>query len=734
MKRVDEARIEELLSKLTLEEKIGMLHGEGIFQTKGVERLDIPPLKMSDGPMGVRKEFALKDWRNVGTTDDYVSYLPSNSALAATWNCKLAYRMGQVLGAEARGRGKDVILAPGINIKRSPLCGRNFEYMSEDPKLTEEMAVPLIRGIQENDVAACVKHFAANNQETGRMKVNTDMDERTLREIYFPAFRAAVKKAGSISLMGAYNKLYGEFCSQSKFLLTKVLRDEWSYDGAVISDWGAVHDTKCAAESGLDIEMSVGPDFDHYYMADPLIKAVKSGEIKETHIDTKIRNILRMMLRLNMLGEDKKNRKPGAYNLPEHREAALCAARESIILLKNETKRLPIKKDGLKTLAVIGHNAVMQHANGGGSAEIKALYEISPLMGIKVRLGGNIEVKYAQGYFVPEKKEKRLNWQQDSLENDRLSDDKEIHDNRLRERLYEEEQKHRKEQLFTEAVKLAGQSDEVIFIGGLNHEQDVEGRDRMDMKLPYGQEELIHAILDVNPDTVIVLVGGSPVDMHSFKKKAKAILWCWYAGMEGGTALAEVLFGDVNPSGKLPETMPKRLEDSPAHHIGDFGQTDQVTYRDGLYVGYRYYDTYDIEPEFPFGHGLSYTSFEYRKLKVTVAESDKDLCVRAEVTVKNTGAFDGAETIQIYIADRQSAVARPSHELKGFSKLILKAGEEKNTEILLSACDFSFYDAAKKCFTVEPGEYEIQVGSSSRDIRLRGLFNIKKDYDLIEND
>jgi beta-glucosidase len=740
MKKVDEARIEKLLAELTLEEKIIMIHGEGVFQTGGVERLGIPPLKMSDGPMGVRKEFALKDWTTIGTTDDYVSYLPSNSALAATWNREQAYHTGKTLGAEARGRGKDVILAPGINIKRSPLCGRNFEYMSEDPKLIEELVVPLIKGIQENDVAACVKHFAANSQETERLWVDTEMDQRTLREIYFPGFKAAVEKGESHSLMGAYNLLYGEHCSQSKYLLTTVLREEWGYDGAVISDWGAIHDTKAAAESGLDIEMSVGPDYDHYYMAKPLLKAVKNGKLSEELIDKKIRNILRLMLRLNMLGDERENRKSGTYNAPSHREAALATARESVILLKNEENRLPISKK-VKTIAVIGRNAEQIHSNGGGSAEIKALYEIPPLMGLKTKLGGNVEVKYAGGYHIPSNQEKELNWQQHSI--DKLSEEeRQAESERLRK--INEEARLKGKKLMKEAVALAKSCDEVIFIGGLNHEFDVEGSDRTDMKLPYGQDELIKAILKVNPNAVIVIVAGSPVEMKAWSEKTKAIVWSYYAGMEGGNALADVLFGDVNPSGKLPETLPKRLSDSPAHRIGEFGLAKKVTYKEGVFVGYRYYDSLKVEPEFCFGHGLSYTTFEYSGLRLSVQElssavtessdqnkvigTGEDLRVTVELTVKNTGNRDGAEIIQLYVSDKQATVKRPIHELKDFMKISLMSGEERNIQFSLPKNAFGYYDMDRKSFVTILGEYEIQIGSSSRDIRLSGNVRINKEY------
>ncbi len=733
MKKVKEERIEQLLAELTLEEKIAMIHGEGLFQTAGIERLHIPPLKMSDGPMGVRKEFALKDWINIYQEEDKVSYLPSNSALASTWSRELAYETGKVLGAEARGRGKDVILAPGINIKRSPLCGRNFEYMSEDPKLIEELVVPLIQGIQENDVAACVKHFAANNQETERLWVDTEMEERTLREIYFPGFQAAIHKGESLSLMGAYNMLYGEHCSQSKFLFNTILRQEWGYDGAIISDWGAIHDTRAAAESELDIEMSVGPDFDHYYMAKPLLEAVRKGEIKEELIDRKIRNILRLMLRLNMLGEESRSRKAGTYNAPEHREAALKTARESIVLLKNEEGRLPVNRKGMKTLAVIGQNAVRVHSSGGGSAEIKALYEITPLLGLMSKLGGNVEVKFAKGYDIPKAQEKELNWQHHSLE--KLTEaEKQAEAEKWR--LAQEEAAKERGKLYQEAVSLAGECDEVIFIGGLNHDYDVEGSDRRDMKLPYGQDELIQALLEVKPDTIIVMFAGSPLEMKAWSGKAKAILWSYYAGMEGGNALAEVLLGEVNPSGKLAETFPKELSDSPAHKLGDFGDEKKVVYREGVFVGYRYYDTRCVEPEFPFGHGLSYTDYQYKNLTITVQEKshslaasgEEELCIKLSFTIKNTGTRDGSEIAQVYVSGSSSLVERPVHELKDFTKVFVEAGKEVKVEMMLDQAAFGYYDTNKKCFYAEPGQYGIHIGSSSRDIRLRDFVTLSKEY------
>lgn len=717
--------IEELLKQLTLEEKIGMIHGAGLFRTEGVERLGIPPLYMSDGPMGVRAEFADNEWRSIGTTDDFVSYLPCNSAITSTWNRELAGRAGEVLGEETRGRGKDVILAPGINIKRSPLCGRNFEYMSEDPYLIEEMAVPMVQGIQKSDVAACVKHFAANSQETERLWVDTIVDERTLREIYYPGFKAAVEKGGSYSLMGAYNLLNGEHCCTSKSLLNKVLRGEWKFDGAVISDWGGVHDTKQAAESALDLEMDVTYDFDHQNMAEPLLEKVRAGEIDESLIDEKVRNLLRLMLRLNMIGENRENRKAGSYNTREHQQAVLEAARESIILLKNEEQILPLDEKKGKKIAVIGQNGAAIHSNGGGSAEIKALYEISPLMGIKKLLGGNAKVSYAPGYYIPgSENQSEINWQADSTKHlDETEEKAALQDGENKSADAElKMQEYRKE-----ALALAAECDTVIFVGGLNHDYDVEGSDRADMKLPYGQDELIAELLRIKPDMIVVLYAGSPVEMP-WKADAKAILWSYYAGMEGGTAIAETLFGRVNPSGKLAETFLCDEGQCPAHTIGTFARKDVVEYKEGVMVGYRYYDTEDTEVNFCFGHGLSYSEFEYRDMEVVPVEIPHDdsgedglATVRYQIslTIKNIGTRTAKEVVQLYVAPRASTVLRPYHELRGFEKIELQAGEKQRVTFTLTERAFAYYDEKAAKFVAETGVYEIQAGASARDIRLR---------------
>lgn len=710
-----EEQVNALLAQLTLEEKVSMIHGSGFFRTAAVERLGIPALKMSDGPMGVRQEFPDNSWIPCGYSDDYVTYSPSNSAVAATWNPKCAYEGGRTLGEEARGRGKDVILAPGINIKRDPLCGRNFEYMSEDPYLIKTLAVPFIEGVQESDVAACVKHFAANNQETDRLMVDTIVDERTLREIYLPGFQAAVQQAGSYSIMNAYNKVNGAHCSENKELLDHILREEWKYDGTVISDWGSVHSTKGAAETSMDVEMSVTPDFDEYYFAKPLLEAVKRGEVAEEEIDKKVKNILRMMYRLKMLGEEALDRKQGAYNTREHQQSTLETAREAIVLLKNQENVLPISKERLtaKKIAVIGVNASYNHAGGGGSAEIKALYEISPLLGLKRELGGNVNIVYVPGYYIPGKKDvNEVNWQEASLERRVMGEENPDSEEQKALRREIEENRAR---LKAEAITAAKDADEVIFVGGLNHDYDVEGRDRADMKLPYGQDDLIEALLDVNPNTVIVLVAGSPVEMP-WLNRAKALVWCYYSGMETGTALAEILLGKVNPSAKLPETFPAAYTDTVTYKNGQFALEGRVEYKEGIFVGYRYYEKENIKPAFPFGFGLSYTTFAITDMQVEKAAGQKPACVRVKVT--NTGNMAGAEVVQCYVSDKECSVERPVKELAAYSKVFLQPGESAQVELTLEKDAFAFYDVSKKDFVVEPGSFLIQVGNASDNCKL----------------
>lgn len=668
-------QLKTIISEMTLEEKTGMLHGDGIFETKGVKRLGIPDLIMSDGPCGVRKEFIRGTWNTREWNDDYVTYLPANSALAATWNPVKAYEFGQVLGAESRSRGKDIILAPGINLMRTPLCGRNFEYMSEDPVLSGVIGSQVVKGIQENDVAACVKHFAVNNQETNRMTVDAIVDRRTLEELYLPAFKETLIEADAYSVMGAYNKLNGDHCCESEFLLNHILRETWDYQGVAVSDWGGVHSTKKAALAGLDIEMNVTTDFNRYFFADPLIDAVEKGDISMAVIDDKILRILSLMNRLNMLDGE---RKKGTRNTAAHQNTALKIAEESIVLLENKDNFLPIDPKKYTSILVVGDNAIRTHANGGGSAEIKALYEHTPYAGISMYLGGGTKLSFVAGYKAD--KDCTYDHQRDFRE---------------------------------EALRAANSHDLVIFIGGLNHDYDLEGQDRANIELPYAQNELIETIASVNSNIVMVNVSGSAVDLTTMKKHAKALIQTWYNGLEGGNAIANVLFGNVNPSGKMPFTMGKKLEDYSAHSVGEFPGNQTVSYLEGLFIGYRHFDTHAIEPLYAFGHGLSYTTFSYKCLSV-----NKNDQINISFTVKNTGNTAGKEVVQLYIQHLDSVEKRPSKELVKFNKFYLDKGAEKVVHMVLDIKQLMHYDSEINEWLFTPGNFKFMVGTSSSDIRL----------------
>ncbi|HEX2927395.1 MAG TPA: glycoside hydrolase family 3 C-terminal domain-containing protein [Ruminiclostridium sp.] len=695
-------RIEELLSQMTLEEKADMCHGKGLFHTGGVPRLGIPPLVFSDGPLGIRNEFEDDNWKVIGNNADCVTYLPANTALAATFNRTLAGRLGGVLGCEARGRGKDIILAPGVNIIRTPLCGRNYEYFSEDPILTGELAAAYIKGVQNFDVAACVKHFAANNQEFERLSISAEVDERTLRELYFPAFEAAIR-ADVLTVMTAYNKLNGTFCSQSERLITKILREEWGFDGVVVSDWGAVHETEEPANAGLDIEMSVTTDFDEYFFAKPLIEAVQNGQISEKVLDDKVRRILRLMFRLNMFSE---NRKRGGFNLPEHHQIVFEAAKESFVLLKNDKSILPFDINRIKTVAVIGPNADKKHSTGGDSAAVKALYELTPLSGIVMRLGGGAKVSYYPG-CLDETQEKR------EFHIPSNADEKTRAEIEEKARAAEVEYRNIGIRLADEAVEAARTADAVIFVGGNGHEQESEGRDRTDITLPYGQDELLLRILDANPNTAVVIISGSAVNMSSWIDSAPAVIQGFFAGMQTGSALAAVLFGDESPSGHLPFTIPKMEKDSGVYALGEYPGNKKVHYRDGVFVGYRYNDAYDVTPLFPFGHGLSYTKFVFSNVSLQCLSSDT-LTYEIRVDVTNTGNCSGAQTAQLYV-ELPEKEGRTVRTLRGFEKTFLNPGDTKTVLITLDERAFSEFDENKGWVFV-PGDYTIRIGASSRDL------------------
>ncbi|MDE7321469.1 MAG: glycoside hydrolase family 3 C-terminal domain-containing protein [Lachnospiraceae bacterium] len=718
-------KIEKLIAKLTLQEKIGMIHGDGFFTTKGVERLGIPPFKTSDGPRGVRKDFENAVWKDIGLSYDYVSYLPCNTALAATWNRALAYSAGRLLGKEARGRGKDMILAPGINIMRTPMCGRSFEYMGEDPYLVSEMVVPVVQGIEENDVSSCVKHFAVNNQETRRLDVDVEVSERALREIYLPGFEAAVKKGKAKGVMGAYNKLRGTHCCHHDYLLNDILRKEWGFEGITVSDWGGVHDTKEALLNGLDMEMSVTDNFDEYYMAEPIIRMIEGGEVdKKTiyaKIDEKVRHILNVMNKLHMLDGE---RSAGGYNDYEDKAVLRQTARESVVLLKNNKEILPLDRKKIKKLLVVGENANRQHAPGGGSAEIKALYEITPLMGLNMLLGGNTEIIYKPGYCNEDigniwaNTGDSENGQADSLNQDNNTTQvSQEPGTKTESEEKKQRQKEMNEKYLKEALEAAQDADAVIYVGGLTHDYDTEGQDRVDMKLPYEQDRLISELLHVRPDAVITLVAGSPVDMSAWLDNADTLVYSWYAGMEGGIALAEVLFGDVNPSGHLPETFPVSEKDCPVAVLGEFPGGDKVNYGEDIFVGYRYYDTYDVATAFPFGYGLSYTDFVMTGIRAEVLEDTADSkSVKVSFDVSNIGSRAGAAVAQIYVADKCPKVRKAAKELKAFEKIFLEAGEAREISLILERDAFMYFDEGAHSFKADAGSYMLLLAKNADEV------------------
>ncbi len=698
-----EARVEDLLARLTLEEKVALVHADSHFSVAGVPRLGVPALQMNDGPMGVREEDRLSEAHR----DDFSTAMPATLGLAATWNLELAAAYGAVIGQEGRQCGKDIMLGPALNIQRTPLCGRNFEYLGEDPFLTSCLAVHYIQGEQAQGVSSCAKHFVANNQEYARNSINVEMDERALRELYLPSFHACVQEAGVLTVMGAYNRFRGQHCCENDLLLDKILKGEWGFKGFVVSDWGGVHHTGLAVLNGLDIEMGSPQAFDKYYMANPFLAGLKSGKYPVSVLDDKVRRNLYVMFKLNLIRDPSvpvvaKVEPQGPLSTKAHQETARQVAEESFVLLKNQNL-LPLDPVRLKTIAVIGANADARFANGGGSSRVKPPYEITVLQGISNRLGGNVKLVYAQGYNPPAGSGD-MGFKPDAEPTNVPLD---------------------KSNLIAEAVAAAKSADAVIYVGGLNHHggYDTEGLDRKDIKLPGEQDELIRKIARANPKTVVVLIGGGAVEMDAWLAKVPAVLYAWYPGLEGGNAVARVLFGDVNPSGKLPCTFPKRLADSPAHALHAYpGTNGTVTYKEGLLVGYRWFDTKKIKPLFPFGHGLSYTTFKYSNLNLVPAPAAPGLPVTVEFELANTGSRAGAEVAQVYVREVRPSLPRPLKELKGFKKVFLQPGEKQKVSIALDRNAFAHYDPDKKAWVADKGGYQILVGSSSRDLLLRGGF------------
>ena len=701
-----EKRIEKLIKKMTLEEKVGLLHGNSKFYVAGVERLGIPEWSLSDGPHGVRAEINRHDWAHAGWTNDSASYFPTGTAFAAAWNPELAYRRGEVLGEEARWRKKDVLLGPGVNIIRSPLCGRNFEYMSEDPYMNSVLAVAYIKGLQSRDVACSVKHFAVNNQETNRTTVDVECSERALREIYLPAFKAAVQEGGALTVMAAYNKFRGEFCAENNYLVRKILRNEWGFDGVYVTDWGAAHSTVPSMEAGLDLEMGTLIDkYEDWYYANPLIEAVKSGKIPMSLVDEKVGDVLRVMIKTNVL-DPKKRFGPGSMNTKEHQQATYDAAAEAIVLLKNQNNLLPLDFSSIKSLAVIGDNATRKHSNGGLSSEIKAVYEVTPLEALRAKWGDKVDIRFAQGY-------------------EKLSTFVEGSNNGQSSGTFSSKTQE-SDALLKEAVEVARTSDVALLVCGLNHDYDTESFDRLNMDIPYGQVELIQEVVKANPRTIVVMIAGSPLNMAAVDICSPAIVWAWFNGMEGGNALVDVLSGKVNPSGKMPFTTPVSLDQSPAHALGNFpGRDLKVNYEEDILVGYRWFDTKGLPVVYPFGYGLSYTTFDYSNLNTDKETYDQADTIQATFTLTNTGDREGAEVAQLYVSDPVCSVMRPVKELKGFKKVFLKPGESRRITLDIPVSSLAFYSEAQSQFVVEPGEFILQLGASASDIKQKISVEVK---------
>ena len=705
-----EKRVEDALSRMTLEEKVAILHAQSKFSSAGVPRLGIPEVWCTDGPHGIRPEVLWDEWEQAGWTNDSCTAFPALTCLAATWNPEMSALYGKSIGEEARYREKDILLGPGVNIYRTPLNGRNFEYMGEDPFLSARMVVPYVREVQKNGVAACVKHFALNNQEVHRHGIDVEVGDRALYEIYLPAFKAAVEEGGAWAIMGSYNKYKGQHCCHNQYLLNDILKRDWAFAGVVVSDWGGVHDTKQAAGNGLDLEfgswtngvdwsLDISNVYDNYFLAGPYLEMLRQGKASVKQLDDKARRVLRLIFRTAM-----NTRKPfGSLNSPEHLAAARRIAGEGMVLLKNDGGVLPIDLAKAKTIAVMGENAIKMMTVGGGSSSLKVRHEYTPLEGIRAAADGKAEVIYERGYV-----------------GDVTGDYNGVKTGQ------DLSEKRSEAQLIADAVAAARKADAVIFVGGLNksRHQDSEQVDRLEYGLPYSQDKVIKALADTNPNLAVVIVSGNAVAMP-WIDRVPAVLEAWFSGSEAGNALADVVFGAVNPSGKLPFTFPVRLEDNSAHALGEYPGTDKVTYNEGIFVGYRWHDKEQLKPLFAFGHGLSYTTFDITNVqadRTTLAANGR---IRVSADVTNTGSRPGAEVVQLYIGDEESSLPRPVKELKGFQKIALDPGQTQTVTFEITPDMLQYYDDAKGAWVAEPGTFTAYVGAASDDIHGIARFELK---------
>ena len=711
-----EVRVEDALKRMTLDEKIRVIHAQSKFSSAGVPRLGFPDFWTDDGPHGVRPDVLWDEWEQAGQTNDSCVAFPALTCLAATWNPQLSLIYGESLGEEALYRGKDMILGPGVNIYRTPLNGRNFEYMGEDPYLASRMVVPYIQGLQSKGVAACVKHYALNNDEEYRHQVNVIVSDRALHEIYLPAFKAAITEGKAWGIMGAYNLYKNQHNCHNAILLNKILKHDWQFDGVVVSDWGGTHDTDEAVKNGLDLEFGTWTDgltmgatnaYDNYYLANAYKRLIKEGKYTTKELDDKVRRVLRLFYRTTM----NRQRPHGFLCSESHYEAARKIAEEGIVLLKNEGGTvLPININKVKNILVVGENAVKMMTVGGGSSSLKVQREVSPLDGLKARLRGIAEVDYARGYVGDVTGAYNGVTTGQDLSESRSEDE-----------------------LIAEAVEKAKKADYVIVFGGLNKSdyQDCEGHDRKDYALPYAQNKLVEALAQVNTRLVFVNISGNAVAMP-WIKKVPAVIQGWFIGSESGNALASILVGDANPSGKLPFSWMQSLEQYGAHALGAYpgkwrndGKIIDEEYKEDIFVGYRWADQHKQKPLFPFGHGLSYTTFEYGGKSRIEKSADGTPLFTLHTSIKNTGSREGAETVQLYIRDVKSSLPRPVKELKGFQKVTLAPGEQRDITFTIDKSMLSYYDDSKGEWVMEPGRFEALIGASAGDIKSKVAFEMK---------
>lgn len=724
-------QIDGIIGQMTLEEKVNMLHAKHMFISAGIERLGIADIKYADGPFGIREEMQPDGWAGLGWETDKATFFPTGSALAATWSPELAYSYGTGMAKEARLRGKDMLLGPAINIQRIPTGGRTYEYLSEDPVLSSKLAVGYTKGVQDNGVAVCVKHFALNNQENNRGTVNVIVGERAMREIYLPPFRATVEEGDAFGFMAAYNKVAGKWCAENEVLLNKILRQDWGFAGMVISDWGGTHSTVGSVTSGLNVEMP-----DKKYMGKALIDSVKAGKVSEEVINQRVREILRVRLAIKPIPEKEANKEMTSQ--PAQQKIAYEVASKSIVLLKNDGI-LPMQLNNRPVIAVIGANATQIMATGGLGAGVKALYEVTPLEGLKKKIGDQAEIIYAKGYDP-------------------------VEFNMFRRRTPEQVEKEAQEKkqnavkLEKEALEVVAKADIVLFIGGNNRAVETEGSDRKDIILPSGQDELIQKIAKVNPNIVTILTSGAPNDLNAVKPVSKALLISWFNGTEGGNALADVLVGNLSPSGRLPFTLPIKLEDSPAYALGNFPQgqknadvfanlvaesdpeakakekakeeaqkadANTAYYSEESLVGYRWFDTKNKEVMYPFGHGLTYTTFAYDGLKTDKKKYGKDDVINVSFNLKNTGKATAEEVVQVYVHRINPSVEWPLKELKAFTRVPLTPGESKKVTLQVPVKELQYWNEEKQAWEDDLCNLELLVGASAGDIKLKKKVALK---------